>query len=98
MQRWASVYTIGAIVAGGVWGAAGILFELSNSVPHQAFMAFALGVMASLPRELQLLHARRLAGLLADLTQAAALPTKQAKGDYVFRTLTELADRYGADS
>ena len=33
----------------------------------------ALGVIASLPKDLQLLHARRLAGLLADLIQAALL-------------------------
>jgi alkylation response protein AidB-like acyl-CoA dehydrogenase len=33
----------------------------------------ALGVMAGLPRDLQLLHARRLTGLLADVTQAALL-------------------------
>lgn len=33
----------------------------------------ALGVIASLPRELQLLNARRLSGLLADLAQAALL-------------------------
>jgi acyl-CoA dehydrogenase len=33
----------------------------------------ALGVMASLPRDLQLLHARRLTGLLADLAEAALL-------------------------
>jgi acyl-CoA dehydrogenase len=39
----------------------------------------ALGVMASLPRELQLLHARRLAGLLADLTQAALLTEEAAE-------------------
>lgn len=39
----------------------------------------ALGVMASLPRDLQLLHARRLAGLLADLTQAALLTEEAAE-------------------
>ena len=39
----------------------------------------ALTVMATLPQELQLLHARRLTGLLADLTQAALL-AEQAAG------------------
>ncbi|MEE8347424.1 MAG: acyl-CoA dehydrogenase family protein, partial [Dehalococcoidia bacterium] len=38
----------------------------------------ALGVMVSLPQEMQLLHARRLAGLLADLTQAALLMEQAA--------------------
>ena len=39
----------------------------------------ALGVMASLPQEMQLLHARRLSGLLADLTQAALLMEQAAQ-------------------
>jgi hypothetical protein len=39
----------------------------------------ALEVMVSLPRELQLLHARRLAGLLADLAQAALLTEEAAE-------------------
>jgi alkylation response protein AidB-like acyl-CoA dehydrogenase len=39
----------------------------------------ALGVMASLPRELQLLHARRITDLLADLTQAALLVEEAAE-------------------
>ena len=39
----------------------------------------ALGVMASLAPELQLLHARRLAGLLADLSQAALLTEEAAE-------------------
>jgi len=40
----------------------------------------ALTVMATLPQELQLLHARRLTGLLADLTQAALL-AEQAQAE-----------------
>ncbi len=40
----------------------------------------ALTVMAGLPQELQLLHARRLIGLLADLTQAALL-AEQAQAE-----------------
>ena len=39
----------------------------------------ALGVMASLPQEMQLLHARRLSSLLADLTQAALLMEQAAQ-------------------
>ncbi len=39
----------------------------------------ALGVMGSLPPDLQLLHARRLTGLLADLTQAALLVEEAAE-------------------
>ncbi|MDO8612622.1 MAG: acyl-CoA dehydrogenase family protein [Dehalococcoidia bacterium] len=39
----------------------------------------ALTVMATLPQELQLLHARRLTGLLADLTQAALLAEQAAE-------------------
>ncbi len=39
----------------------------------------ALGVMVSLPQEMQLLHARRLSGLLADLTQAALLIERAAE-------------------
>ena len=46
----------------------------------------ALTVMATLPQELQLPHARRLTGLLADLTQAALL-AEQAEGGIGWRRL-----------
>ena len=45
--RWATLYIAATALQGGTWGAAGILFVLSNSVPHQAFLAFILGGLAA---------------------------------------------------
>ncbi len=42
---WGNLFLLGALGAGLAWGAAGILLFHPDSIPHQTFLAFALGGM-----------------------------------------------------
>ncbi|MFC1544397.1 PAS domain S-box protein, partial [Gemmatimonadota bacterium] len=45
--RWMNTFRIGLLVTGIVWGSAGILLYPLDSVPHQVFISFLLGGMAT---------------------------------------------------
>lgn len=44
---WGQSFLTGTILAGICWGSAGILMFPAGSIPHQAFLAFVLGGMAT---------------------------------------------------
>lgn len=46
-RKWTLLYFTGLISAGVLWGIIGILIFLSDSVPHQMFVAFFLGGMVA---------------------------------------------------
>ncbi|MBU0960562.1 MAG: PAS domain-containing protein, partial [Proteobacteria bacterium] len=47
LRKWALLYFMGITSAGVLWGIVGILIFLSDSVPHQMFVAFVLGGMVA---------------------------------------------------
>src|SRR6185436_17153117 len=45
-RQWRTWFLIGAVSAGGAWGASGILLFPAQSLPHQLLLAFIIGGMA----------------------------------------------------
>jgi predicted signal transduction protein with EAL and GGDEF domain len=47
LRRWEIISLLGAVLAGLVWGAAGIFLFLPDSVSHQAFVSFVIAGMTA---------------------------------------------------